>query len=680
MDVSSTVCVERPLATVMALIAICVGGGALAASARAECANEEIRRTEVYALKTPDCRAYEQVSPTDKNFSDAVSIVGLVQGALSGDGVTFFSVLPFPGVPGAAEFPTYLSTRGSEGWSTQGLLPPSAPGTAPFLVGMTEDLAYTILAAKEPALTPGATPGRYNRYIRDNATGSYQRLAGPGELHFAGATPDDSRILFEDEAKLLPAAAPEVPNLYEWDDGQLSVVGVLSNGKAPESGVAAGARSETYQQNTISTDGSRVFFTDAGTGQIYVRENGTTTVQVSASRRSVAEAEGPAYWRAATPDGRYAFFTSETKLTDDSTASPGRPDLYRFAVENEELIDLTSSDPEGANVLGTLGVSADGSYVYFVATGTLTGGAVEGSANLYEWHAGVNGNTTILVAGLDPSLDEANWRDFVNGGEGEGPAEGGKSSRVTPGGTRVLFSTFTPLKPGYDNAGHDELYLFDATLPVSPDNPACMSCNPSGRPAVDDAYLSHVGVSPPAPVSRNAFVTRNLSVDGNRAFFETEESLVPQDTNGTMDVYEWEDGSLYLISTGQSSDVSYFGDASTDGGDVFFFTRQALVSQDRDENADVYDARVDGGIAAQNPTPPPEPCENEACRGALGSPPTLTVPSSAMFSGVGNLAPPPEAKPKKHHKSKKHSRSHKRKHRRARRPTHAHSTAGRQRS
>ena len=35
------------------------------------------------------------------------------------------------------------------------------------------------------------------------------------------------------------------------------------------------------------------------------------------------------------------------------------------------------------------------------------------------------------------------------------------------------------------------------------------------------------------------------------------------------------------------------------GNNVFFFTTQGLVAQDRDELVDVYDARVGGGIAAQ---------------------------------------------------------------------------------
>jgi hypothetical protein len=41
-----------------------------------------------------------------------------------------------------------------------------------------------------------------------------------------------------------------------------------------------------------------------------------------------------------------------------------------------------------------------------------------------------------------------------------------------------------------------------------------------------------------------------MSDDGSYVFFDTDDALVPQDTNGTQDVYEWEDGHVYLISGG----------------------------------------------------------------------------------------------------------------------------------
>jgi hypothetical protein len=641
--VSAKVYAHKLLATVTLFMVAGVVSTVLATSAWARCpANEQIRAQEVHALRLPDCRAYEQASPVDKGGADAVGLLGLVQSSPSGGGVTFYSVLPFPGVPGAAEFPIYLSSRGTTKWSTQGLVPPSDPGTFPYVVGMTEDLAKTIVSAQEPPLVgQGATPGRYNRYIYESATGIYQRLAGPGELSFADATPDDSHILFEDEAQLTKGAVEEVPNLYEWDDGLVRLVGVLPDGEAPASGAAAGARSTTYQQDTISENGARVFFTDVSTRQIYMREPGSENGQ----GRTIPISEGSAEWRAATPGGSYVFYLENEKL-------------YRFNVEREKSEELTSGE---AGVLGTFGVSSDGSYVYFVATQVLTEGAnkagkkaEEGATNLYEWHENTSEPTKAMtfVASLNRVEDEADWRDRIEAAEGYGPDAGGKSSRVTPIGTTMLFTSVEQLT-NYNNAGHFEIYLYEAPS----EHITCVSCNPSGGGATSSSYLTHLAVSPPAPIKRNLFLTRNLSADGNRVFFQTSEALVPQDTNGQMDVYEWErEGSgscatghgdcFYLISTGQDPSESYFGDASANGSDVFFFTRQSLVGQDQDSNVDVYNAREDGGIAAQNPPPPAEACADEvACRsGAPSSLPVLGAPSSATFSGVGNLAPP--SKPK----------------------------------
>ncbi len=224
----------------------------------------------------------------------------------------------------------------------------------------------------------------------------------------------------------------------------------------------------------------------------------------------------------------------------------------------------------------------------------------------------------------------------------------------------MLFASQAQLT-SYDNAGQGELYLYDAASGAL----ACVSCNPSGAPATSEAYLAG-NLSITAAPERNAFLTRNLSEDGNRVFFQTQEALVPQDKNGQTDVYEWEregaggadgcsrlsacfsessGGCLYLISTGESGDPSYFGDASANGNNVFFFTRQALVGQDQDENYDLYDARVEGGIAAQNHHPRPS-CTGEGCLGPVDPSPVFDAPASATFAGTGNLKPPP-AKPKK---------------------------------
>ena len=653
-----------------------LGVGTFAVYAQAEgCPNERLRGQDGYALRLPDCRAYEQVSPVNKNFMDALGEAGVVQSSPSGNGATFFSAAPFPGALSATGPSLYLSTRAGGEWSTQGLVPPTISRSLPghgsaSVLSLTEDLAMAIVNT-EPGLEAGMAPGRYS-YLRDSATGAF-RLLSPGIATFADAAADDSRIVFESSERLLPAAAPGVVNLYEWDGNkpageELSIVGVLPDGKAPTEGsvagpggpalgqeVVGGATGRFYTQDTISAHGSRVFFSDVGTGRIYTREPEAT--------RTIPISMGQAYWQAATADGSMVFYTEGE-------------DLYRFNVdkfeaskqpEPEALAEAREALTSGAaGVLGMLGIATEnGSYAYFIAAGVLIGNengnkekAQAGRANLYEWHDG----KTIFIARLDTEgeYDEYDWRDFYSPHPGAAPAAGEKSSRVTPDGTTVLLASQARLT-SYDNAGQGELYRYDAAS----GGLACVSCNPSGAPAAGEAYLAG-NLSITAAPERNAFLTRNLSDDGSRVFFQTKEALVPRDTNGQTDVYEWEregaggsdgctrssasfsassGGCLYLISTGESGSPSYFGDASADGGDVFFFTRQALVGQDRDENDDLYDARVKGGIAAQNPSPPAS-CGGEGCLGPVDPSPVFGAPSSATFAGAGNLKPS-STKPKK---------------------------------
>src|SRR5580700_1980923 len=320
----------------LTLMTVIVAGVASASLARAEgCPNEQIRNEQVHALRLPDCRAYEQVSPVEKNEVDAAGDPGLVQGSPAGDDVSFFADTPFLGTPGAPQIPTYLGVRsiGGNEWSTEGLLPEADPGqSGDGVIGLTEDLAKTILRAEEPlgSIVLGAMPGTPNAYVRDNATATYQLLApniGFEKLSFADATPGGTRILFETKAQLTADATPGVSNLYEWDEAKspgerLGLVGVLSSGKAPEGGSVAGpggpalplkpggSASGFYTQNTISEDGARIFFTEAsGQGIIYMREpEAERTVQVSAGNE-------PAYWRAATPSGLYVFYTEGEDLS-----------------------------------------------------------------------------------------------------------------------------------------------------------------------------------------------------------------------------------------------------------------------------------------------------------------------------------------------------------------------------
>ena len=102
--------------------------------------------------------------------------------------------------------------------------------------------------------------------------------------------------------------------------------------------------------------------------------------------------------------------------------------------------------------------------------------------------------------------------------------------------------------------------------------------------------------------------------DASRVYFTTGEPLVAEDVNGRNDAYQYDvgTGKVHILSTGSSDTGSFFLDASANGQDVFLATRDQLSAWDGDQNMDVYDARVDGGV--RDPVQPPE-CAGDACQG-----------------------------------------------------------------
>ena len=174
-----------------------------------------------------------------------------------------------------------------------------------------------------------------------------------------------------------------------------------------------------------------------------------------------------------------------------------------------------------------------------------------------------------------------------------------------------------------------------STTPKAEGKLICASCNPSGARPVGEDIGTPLNEPPywaaaSLPAWQNTlYASRALSDDGSRLFFQATDALVPRDTNGRQDVYQWEapapgrcaptdpryvpaaGGCVSLISSGQSSRAVEFLDASPDGHDVFFATLASLLGPDYGL-VDVYDARVGGGFP--EPQPPAPECEGEACQ------------------------------------------------------------------
>lgn len=654
-----------------AAVAVITAAGWAAAGGTAQaadgCANADIRSAQHASL--PDCRAYEMVSPVDKaGFSVTASdgsayVEGNHARGLTvlngGDGFAYSAggAVGDPQSQAGLGIP-YRALRGADGWSSKPINGPIGP-PAPVLLAMGNNPAISTdgsrsLLASPAALVDGAWPctatgfmcSNSNLYLQDNETLERRLIIGwaedgvePYDAAYLAATTDDLRkVVFTHLNRFTPGAIDGVRNLYEWTDdgtlrGRLRLVGVDENGDTLPDGAVAGqgpyAQTEVTARS-LSADGKRIFFSSAG--QVYLRQDGTTTVRVSASQRSTPDPDGPqdaTYWTAEAATGAQVFLTSGEKLTDDSHAAAGESDLYRYDVASGTLTDITaSSGPAG--VLGVIGSSEDGRTVYFGATAQLVPGkGTAGDANLYRWYDDGTTDGAISFIGTIGSVGDTlgyamtNW---ANGGQTYIPPS------ITKDGRFLGFLSVRSLT-ATDTAGEVQVYRYDAET----GEVACASCAPDGSASTGPAEFRQITRS-----DHYRVVAENGAVA-----FQTEQTLVPGDVNGKRDVYLYTDGRPQLISTGTDPDLSTYLGMSDNGDDLFFATRQRLVDQDVDGLADVYVARVGGGFRAASQ---PAPCEGDDCQGRRSPGQGIGDPITGSIVGPGNVVeklPAPAKKPKK---------------------------------
>jgi hypothetical protein len=643
------------------------------------------------AAALPDGRGYELVSPPEKHGQDVSSDAFRTRVALSGDAVSYVSLMVTPDAQGAGIATDYLSERTgaarTNGWATHSLSPKREPLS--FLAAVfskdtkyfgefSEDLSHAVLRSFTPLVSAPNVADVSNLYLRTDALssgpGTYDLLSDcaacasplsdPRGFYlptYAAGTPDLGQVIFEAYRNLLPGLPPQsnfcnltglgcLPRLYEWDHGTLRLAGVLPDGTPAFQSIAgAGAFLGRYTMTTISADGSRIFFTvptDPGdvVGDVYMRVDHASTAQLNASERTdcadndpcsgVPEPDPtgpkPAGFQMASRDGSRIFFTSDEQLTD---APGGGLYMYDASRPDSDPHNLTRIAGDILNGLAVIGTSDDGSYVYFIAHGELIPGqpplASGAPWGIYLWHDGA-----LTFVGSLVTFDTPGGTNQV------GPsvlwANESYSGRVTPDGKSLLFMSDSGIGlTGYDQTSHCpagspclEVYLYrDADHSLT-----CVSCNPSGAPAIGSAtYVIRTGES--ASVS-STHVNHPITDDGNRVFFETTERLLPnEDRTGTSDVYQYDvdTGRLHLVSTGRSDADAHFLDASRDGKNVLFTTRDRLVGWDRDNSIDLYDARVGGGFPDPSASAPE--CIGDRCQGPLP-----TVPDALHAASSGAVA------------------------------------------
>lgn len=228
--------------------------------------------------------------------------------------------------------------------------------------------------------------------------------------------------------------------------------------------------------------------------------------------------------------------------------------------------------------------------------------------------------------------------------------------RGTADGAFLMFSTDARLTTddpmatptgdiyGYD-AERDELTRISAPQGGVGGAYECAQDNPRTTGTVEPALLCYAdaGASGVRAANQPLGVATDPVVVGDRvAFFHSASRLVLEDTDSSYDVYQWRNGELSLLTPGESGsdDALYLGN-DRGGRNVYFATRDSLTWQDFDVVADVYSARIGGGVEQ-----PGEPvvCGVLAggCHGGDASPVPTAPVTSAPGGGDADEGPRPE--------------------------------------
>jgi hypothetical protein len=596
------------------------------------CPNEGLRIGPSATL--PDCRAYELVTPPDTNGRrPEARVLGSGSNAFEtqlaaedGEGLLFMTTGgALPGANGNGVADGYEAIRTPGGWQTHEAGPSGAQSQAPDAGGASADLDHWFWQASGGDNHGSlVVEGKTSSYVR-NPDGSFD-LIGQGPLGIDPAAigrwiaPGAAHMVFSSKVPLAERApSAGIAGIYDRTaDGTTHVVSLL-----PEDAIPAAGASVEYLGT--SADGASVAFemTEAGVTTLYLRRDNAETLEVT--------------------DGATIFAGIAAEGARLTYLKGG--DLFSYDALSETSTQIGSG---GKSV--PVNVSAEGTGVYFVAAKVLAKGAAVGKDNLYLWEAG---SGTISFIAL---LDHADVTG-VEGGDGgivtyglgqwvagigsspnryRGPAD--DPSRTTPAGGTIVFESHADLTD-YETDGHSQVYRYQA----GSGELSCISCNPTLAAATSDSHLQVASAANEPPPTNAVTLVRNLSQDGNRAFFQSKEALVPGDVDHQQDVYEWvemgtdgctrEAGCVALISSGHSAGPDYLYAAAPDGGDVFFTTFDLLVGADGDSTRSIYDARVGGGFVEVGVTP----CAGEGCKGQPSAAPKLPEAPSLAAGPSGNV-------------------------------------------
>jgi hypothetical protein len=423
----------------------------------AACPNPQFRTGASASL--PDCRAYEQVTPVDKegaqepyNYGGAIS-----SGALVGEDGEHI-ILENPAVswgsgPNSGQSP-YFFTR-EEANDTWGMLsgsPQPQTGVQQVEPELYNDDLTRVAVEVDVHTSLGGGESKEVGFESGPAGGPYALVASVPRTQLAGktsfyegwvaASADFSKLILQVEDHELGGARTETKSgtdLYEYSAGALRQVNLgvgrcgahIVKGDEPD-----GVRGSS---NAVSADGSRVFFeaipgsscSGSVPAHLFVRKNGAETVDLGAYRFAGANPQGTEVLLASTSGEVTDYFvddlesgaskevfsgpvSEEVGVSEEFKAiyfrSKEAGDVYRYDVPDGTLNFALRVTPSTSGTGIATDISPDGRFYYF--HGAVPAVPGENQAFLYDSAEHV----VLCVSCASPSDPEPKLGSFFPGG------------------------------------------------------------------------------------------------------------------------------------------------------------------------------------------------------------------------------------------------------------------------
>ena len=270
---------------------------------------------------------------------------------------------------------------------------------------------------------------------------------------------------------------------------------------------------------------------DRATGDIFIRNTATDTLlRVTTAPDTFTESSSPAI----SNDGKIVAYATITgnrvgdvfvrnmadpgsdpilvSVNSDGEAGGGVP----FILSGRERGGLQNSTANES--VSVLDISGDGSKVVFVTKSDLTGAeATDANGQLDVYLRDLSAGTTTLITQINgvAAGGSAVYQDQNNGEDSQGDLV-----KISDDGRYIAFTSFNSFTDDdFDGAPPTNLNAFGDT---------------------EDIYLhdtvtgQFLLISSPAPGGTTSF---DMSADGSRIVFASQEAVTPEDTNGLSDVY-----------------------------------------------------------------------------------------------------------------------------------------------